>query len=209
MAWFTRITRFADVHLVYAQEQENSCGIACVMMTVFKLNKLRPGTRALYAEREIYGVYGRAANTTYDGTAYSYARHLATTLNGLHVGQWVAENVGPQNVADTLISSVGTVRPGPTINYPVGKAPAIVLVGWSDRGAHFVVVDTIVSSGGGLFASVCDPWDGNVHVTPMQAGQRFNYVGAPVPWSWDLGGTRHEYSTNRAGAGDGWIVRRS
>ena len=63
MAWFTRFTRFGDVHLVYAQEQQNSCGIACVMMTVFKINKLTPGVRALHTEREIYGVYSRVSHT--------------------------------------------------------------------------------------------------------------------------------------------------
>jgi len=38
MAWFTRITRFGDVHLVYGQEHDRSCGLACIMMCVFKLN---------------------------------------------------------------------------------------------------------------------------------------------------------------------------
>ena len=53
MAWFTRFTRFGDVHLVYSQEAENSCGIACVMMTVFKISKLSPGVRSLYKEKQI------------------------------------------------------------------------------------------------------------------------------------------------------------
>jgi len=59
-----------------------------------------------------------------------------------------------------------------------------------------------------MYATVCDPWDGNVHVTEIKTGQPFKYRGAPVPMSWDLGGTRHEYG-NKTGAPDGWMVYRN
>ncbi|MBV8126445.1 MAG: hypothetical protein JO114_02135 [Planctomycetaceae bacterium] len=208
MAWFTRFTRFGDVHLVYAQEQQNSCGIACVMMTVFKINKLTPGVRALHTEREIYGVYSRVSHTNYNGSSYSYATHLASTLNQLRVGKWKAENVGTSSVTNAILRSVGTVSPGPVINLPDGHYPIIVLVGWNSGGAHFVVVDTVVSFLSSNYASVCDPWDGDVHVTTIQSNQTFNYVGAAIPWSWDLGGIRRDYSSPTPGGGNGWIVHR-
>lgn len=209
MAWFMRFTRFADIHAVYAQEAPNSCGIACVMMSVFKLNKLVPGSHALHTETEIDWVYGRVAHTTYNGSAYTYASHLAGTLNHLRVGTWKAENVGADKVPGVAVDAVGTYPPGPVLNYPKGKAPVIVLVGWNQGGAHFVVIDTVVAVGDGLYASVCDPWDGNVHVTPLKLGTALAYTGAPVPWSWDMGGEKHEYTGEQPGAGNGWVVRRT
>ena len=208
MAWFTRFTRFGDAHLVYAQEQQNSCGIACVMMTAFKINKLTPGIKALYAETEIYQVYSRVSHATYNGSAYTYANYLASSLNQLRVGQWKAEDVGTTGVTGAILGAVGTVSPGPVVDLPDGHYPIIVLVGWNAGGAHFVVVDTVVSFLGSNYASVCDPWDGDVHVTTITSNQTFNYVGTAVPWSWDLGGTRHDYTAPTPGGGNGWIVHR-
>ena len=145
-------------------------------MTVFKINKLVPGIRALHSEREIYGVYGRVSHTTYNGSAYTYANYLASTLNQLRVGRWEAKNVGPAQVPQAIVDAVGTVGPGPVIDLPDGKYPIIVLVGWNQGGAHFVVVDTVVSVAG-LHASVCDPWDGDVHIPPVRTGNPFGYVG--------------------------------
>lgn len=209
MAWFTRFTRFGDAHLVYAQEKENSCGIACVMMTVFKINKLKLGKKAVHTEKHIYDVYSTASGTTYDGTSYSFASHLAATLNRLDVGKWKAEYVGKHAVAKALVDHVGTaiVGLGPIINAARGGSPMIVLVGWDAGDAHFVVVDVVNNFGGKLYASVCDPWDGNVHVTPFQVGQPFHYTGARVPLSWDLGGTRHSYPAKNPGASNGWVIR--
>jgi hypothetical protein len=53
MAWFSRFTRFGDVHWVYGQERNISCGVACVIMAVFKTHKFTPGTKAVYSENEI------------------------------------------------------------------------------------------------------------------------------------------------------------
>jgi hypothetical protein len=54
MAWFSRFTRFGDMHLVYGQEANMSCGIASVMMCVFKINKLNPGATSVTVEQDIY-----------------------------------------------------------------------------------------------------------------------------------------------------------
>src|SRR5438552_8002156 len=177
MAWFTRFTRFGDVHLVYAQEAENSCGIACVMMTVFKISKLSPGVRSLYKEKQIYDVYGKVTGSTYDGSTYSFADKLADVLNGLKIGAWEAAYVGPTGVSEAIVDSVGIDVPGESLlagaaapavyvaNQLRTRVPIILLVGWNAGGAHFVVIDTVNDTPFGMYASVCDPWDGNVHVT--------------------------------------------
>lgn len=203
MAWFTRFTRFGDVHIVYAQEAENSCGIACCMMVTFKINKLRPGATAVHQEKSVYDVYSKVSGSTYDGSAYTYASHLASTLNKLLPGKWVAKDVGASNVGKTIISKVG-VTPG--FGPIIDVTPVIVLVGWTAAGAHFVVVDTVRQAVGQKYATVCDPWDGDVHVTPCASGSSLKYVGEAQPLSWDLGGTRHEYSGANPGTSNGWMV---
>lgn len=205
MAWFTRFTRFGDAHIVYAQEAANSCGIACVMMVTFKINKLRPGATAVHQEKSIYDVYSKASGASYDGSAYTYASHLASTLNKLLPGKWTAKNVGASNVGKTIIDKVGvTAGFGPIINV----TPVIVLVGWTAAGAHFVVVDTVRTAIGQKYATVCDPWDGDVHVTACSASSDLKYVGEDQPLSWDLGGTRHEYTESSPGAANGWMIYR-
>ena len=111
MAWFTRFTRFGDDHLVYAQEADNYCGIACVMMCVFKINKLRPGATAVTQEQEIYRVYDRhfqrmapaqRNGTPYDGSIYTYAGILAATLNDLNCGTWEAVCLNENAVSQML-----------------------------------------------------------------------------------------------------------
>lgn len=220
MGWFSRFTRFGDTHLVYAQEAEQSCGIACVMMTVFKINKLVPGAAAITTERQIDRIYGEVSGAPYDGSSYSYCKFLADTLNKLGVGRWEGRHIGATAVSQAIVDSVGRDVPGSSllagplspvsyaINQLRSRTPIIVLVGWTAGGAHFVVVDTVNVTPLGLYASVCDPWDGNVHITSFQIGRPFAYSGAPVPLSWDLGGRRHSYDQNLVGSPNGWVVRK-
>lgn len=219
MAWFTRFTRFGDSHIVYAQEEENSCGIASVMMVVFKINKLRPGRQAIHREEEIYRVYdrhwqraypGRRGGTPYDGSIYTYASVLASTLNDLNCGRWEARNLGEGNVAQAIVDSVGTdiVGTSPIVNALTRGTPIILLTKWWVGGGHFVVVDTVNNFLGTLYASVCDPWDGNVHITRFETGQPFHYEASTPRFSWDAGGTRHEYAGSAGSTVRGWVVRR-
>lgn len=221
MAWFTRFTRFGDTHAVYAQEEDNSCGIACVMMTVFKINKIVPGKKALHVEKKIYDVYSEVSGSTYDGTGYSFCTELAKTLNKLNVGTWEGRNIGSNNVSQAIIDSTGidaagvalvqaAVNPAAyVVNQLRTRTPIIVLVDWNKGGAHFVVVDQVNQMPTGtLYASVCDPWDGDVHVTEFQRNAAFTYHGAPVPLSWDLGGRKHNYDTPQTGSPGGWVVRK-
>lgn len=219
MAWFTRFTRFGDVHLCYGQEAANSCGIGCVMMTVFKLNKFSR-SQAIHQEQSVYQRYAAISGAPYNGSQYSFANHLATALTQMAPGSWEALNVGSANVSQAIVDSVGAERFGTSLlagpaaptawaaNQMRTRTPIIILVGWSGGGAHFVVVDTVNVVANRMYASVCDPWDGNVHITRFTPGQTFNYTGASVPGSWDLGGQRNEYSGSQSGAVNGWIVRK-
>lgn len=222
MAWFTRFTRFGDTHLVYAQEAENSCGIACVMMCVFKINKLRPGATAVHEEQRIYQVYDRhfqrmapaqRAGTPYDGSIYTYAGILAATLNDLNCGTWEAVCLNENAVSQAIVNAVGTdivtgTLAGAAINALTRGYPIILLTRWDQGGGHFIVVDTVNNFFGRLYASVCDPWDGNVHITHFSTGQPFVYEASTPRFSWDLGGTRHEYSGAHGSTVRGWVIRR-
>ena len=207
MPWFTRFSRFGDVHLVYSQAAENSCGIASVMMCVFKRNKLRPGASAMTKEQEVYKVYGDVAGVNYDGSAYSFATKLDLTLNKLNCGKWVAEYIGPDKVADRIMKVCGkTTGLGPTL----GTSPIIVLVGWENQGAHFVVVDTVRSMPGiGTYATVCDPWDAQLRVTKMKSGSDFKYsTGQTIQINLE-GTPQHEYGSRQNGTANGWVVHQA
>jgi hypothetical protein len=196
------------------------------MMTVFKINKIQPGKAALYRETEINRIYSDVIGSTYDGSTYTFATKLATVLNRLNVGTWEAVNIGPNNVSKAIVDSVGVDIPGESLmeglilgpaltpliylrNQVRERIPIILLVNWTQGGAHFVVVDMINDTPFGMFASVCDPWDGNVHITKFSVGSTFDYLGAKVPFSWDLGGTRHDYTTDSPGSPKGWIIRQT
>lgn len=210
MSWFMRFTRFGDIHAVYGQEQPNSCGIACVLMATFKINKLVPGRTALHAETQVYDVYGRVSASTYDGSAYTYTNHLASTLNQLNVGTWRSEQIGMSAIPEAITNSVGTdiVGLGPVVNGIRRGSPIIVLVGWREGDAHFVLIDTVNSILGATYASVCDPWDADIHITRFRRGEDFKYAGGAVRGSWSIGSTPRAYTTPREGNANGWIVRR-
>jgi hypothetical protein len=108
VAWFTRLTRFGDVHLVYGQEANMSCGIASVMMCVFKVNKLKPGSASVTVEKDIYKKYAQALGSTYTPeTTGTYPQHLATVLNSFTTGTWRWHNYSPNDVPQKLIDKVG------------------------------------------------------------------------------------------------------
>lgn len=204
MPWFSRFSRFGDLHFVYTQQGDNACGIASVVMCVFKVNKLAPGAQAVVSEQAIYGTYSGIAGAPYDGTAYSSATKLDQTLNALNCGKWKAEYIGPTKVADRLISICGDSGLGPTVNV----SPVIVLVGWNKGGAHFVVVDTVRTFLGTTYATVCDPWDGQLRVITIASGTSFDYQSNDTfHWNWKIEGTpEHEYAKPSSGVANGWVI---
>ena len=176
MAWFTRFTRFGDVHLVYGQEADMSCGIASVMMCVFKLNKLRPGSDSITVEKDICAKYAAALGNAYDPEkSGTYPDKLATVLNEFTEGNWRWHKTPPSDVPQTLIDQVGVTNGlGPVVDVE----PVILGVDWDQGGAHWVVVDTIRTSSGNQYATICDPWDANVHMQKFKAGGPFYYDAA-------------------------------
>lgn len=189
MAWFTRFTRFGDVHLVYGQEKNMSCGIASVMMCVFKINKLTPGKTALTVETDIYAKYQKAWGQTYTAIQAdqfgTYPQHLATILGEFTGKTWRGRTVAPQAIPQLLIDKVG-VRKG--IGPSVSVSPVILGVDWDLGGAHWIVVDTIRSFAGNYYATVCDPWDTNVHIQKFSPGSAFKYHAGEGGFTIDFGG---------------------
>jgi hypothetical protein len=200
VAWFSRFTRFGDMHLVYGQEANMSCGIASVMMCIFKLNKIKPGATALTLEKNIYKRYEAATGGAYSPeTTGTYPDKLATILNAFTKGNWRAETTQPESVPQKLIDKTGVIKglgPAVTVN------PVILGVDWDLGGAHWVVVDTVREMFGTTYATICDPWDTNVHIQPFKTGSPFLYDAATGGFTIDFGGShkgrKQPYTGNAA-----------
>jgi hypothetical protein len=198
MAWFTRFTRFGDVHLVYGQEAGNSCGIASIMMCVFKINKLTPGSTAVTVEKDIYKKYEAAMGGGYvytPETVGTYPEKLATILNSFTTGNWKWHQTPVNDVGQVLTDQVG-VRGmfGPSLDVN----PVILGVDWDTTGAHWVVVDTIRDVLGTRYATVCDPWDSNVHMQKFATGSPFVYDPNSGGFTIDFWGKHKDYTSNSA-----------
>lgn len=185
MAWFTRFTRFGDMHYVYGQERGMSCGLASSTMLVFKVNKLTPGVRAMRDEDQIIDTYQKVTGHAYDIAHGTFPEDLVKVLNALTKKKWRNDYLTGAAATQAIIDNVGvTPAPGPTMNV----TPIIIGVNWQGGGAHWLVIDTVRKFGGKLYATVCDPWDGDVHVTPISVGKTFEYVAKPDKTSWSLRG---------------------
>lgn len=196
MAWFSRFTRFGDAHLVYGQEADMSCGIASVLMCVFKINKIAPGKAALYLEKEIYKKYAAAAGTKYDAKVAEKRgtgpMALVTVLNQLNCGKWKWDKVAAAAASKKIIDTVGVTKGwGPTVTVK----PIIVGVDWDSGGAHWVVIDTVREFAGSHYATVCDPWDTNVHVQKLTAGHPFVYEAGQAGFAVDFWGSHKGQSS--------------
>jgi hypothetical protein len=187
MAWFTRVTRFGDVQLVYGQEHGMTCGIASVMMCIFKINKLTPGKSAVTVEQDIIQRYTNALGVGYaPETTGTYPDKLCTVLNAFTSGTWRWHNTPPNDVTAALVSKVGVSGAfGPIVNVE----PVILGVDWDLGGAHWVVVDTIRDVLGRRYATVCDPWDANVHMQVLPKSGPFVYDAAHGGFMMNFGGT--------------------
>jgi hypothetical protein len=217
--WYVRLTRFASVHMVYAQKAQNSCGMACMMMVNFKMKKgmmaagvaaggaisVVPGIGtflgatlsskaidyAVKTEPQVYAEYTRVTGSPYDGSAYSDCTHFPAVLKNLGLGNWETHWAGQTGFAKAAKDATAA------------GAPVIGLIAWSGGGAHFVVIDEFH----GKYACVNDPWDGQVHVTPMTDGSAVTYNADPVI-GWSIGGKKGTYPVGQTGTFNGWIVRR-
>jgi hypothetical protein len=190
MAWFTRFDRFGDMHFVYGQERENTCGPSSVMMCVMKINKLAPGHAALYMESTIRADYAVWQGKPYNGRDYgTFPEGLVSILNSLNCGRWTHAKISPQDSSQKLIDLVGTSSAfsGPS----VACNPVIIGVNWDGSSAsHWVCIDGVRSVGERYWATVCDPADADLHVQSFAPGKPFVYEAAPQI-SFDLWGERN------------------
>lgn len=182
MGWFTRFTRFGDVHLVYGQERGMSCGPSSVAMCVAKINKLSRA-EAFIPEQRVRALYANSEGTTAEFLTHGASgAGLANTLNMLNCGRWTCEIGSPVEVVRRMVATVGvsSALTGPTVSV----RPVILGVLWKGGGGHAVVVDTIREFRGKRYATVCDPWDANVHVQEIDE-LGFHYRAQKVRYSWD------------------------
>lgn len=220
MSWFVRISRFASVHMVNSQHAQNSCGMASIMMVNFKMKKgvmmagMAAGASvsvvpvigqfvgatlskaaidyAVKTEKQVYAEYTKVTGSPYDGSQYSDAMNFPAVLKNLGLGDWECVNTGEAGFAAAAKTATGN------------GAPIIGHVVWDGGGAHFVVIDEFHLG----YGCVCDPWDGELHVTRMASGSSVTYNASDTMISFSIGGQRHDYPSGSTGKFSGWMVRR-
>lgn len=191
------------MHLVYGQEHNQSCVVASIIMCVFKVNKLRPGVSSLKTTQQIIKMYeaeeGKSHNFETNG---GDPKLMARVLNKLHCGTWEGDWVSASDVSRIVCDKVGvTTGFGPTVDVN----PVMAGVGWAGGGGHATVIDTIRKSGDKQYATVCDPWDANVHINEIDAGQPFSYKpgnsGFSVNFWGDTKGDASPFAASTSGSG--------
>jgi hypothetical protein len=180
-SWFMRIDRFADVHMVAAQNKGQSCALASIKMVYFKMNKLRPGTSSLATEQQLESLYkAKARETVHDfDQAGSNPQVMVDVLNAMAMGNWAIAWPPLTGVGDLIEKYVGVDQFGlgaTGINAATRKYPVILACYWQPRGGHAIVVDTVTSVPFmGTYATICDPWDANVHFEKIEKNKPFTY----------------------------------
>jgi hypothetical protein len=197
MAWFSRFTRFGDVHWVFGQEREISCGVASAIMAAFKINKLTPGVKAVFDEDTVVQKATKLFGPNPLGDGGLSNPRMVDLLNhaDLKMPGWKLDTLAPSAVVDKLISIVGITH-GFGVKMDVN--PVVVGIDWNGGGGHWVVIDTIRALGNEMWATVCDPWDANVHIVPISRNQTLNYT-AKKGQAVDLFGTHQEYTSPSSG----------
>jgi hypothetical protein len=198
MAWFSRFTRFGDMHWVFGQENSISCGVACVIMAAFKINKLQPNTKSIFTEKDIIKNATALFGPNPLGSYGLGNGQLMQLLNhpDLRMGGWMYSNLPRNDIPAHIAKKVGISGSlGPILNV----TPMIAGIDWSGGGGHWVLIDTVREFNGQKYATVCDPWDANVHIVPLNVGTPFNYTGQKA-FGVDFGGTHHAYTTPSKGS---------
>lgn len=204
MAWFTRFTRFGDVHYVFGQEQAMTCGPSSVLMCYTKLTKFSPSATGYDDTQKIRDYYAEWSGAAYDGsTTGTWPAGLVYALNKLGFGRWTHAVYDPQATSSKIIELVGSSGGiGPTATVK----PIIVGVNWDGSTAsHWVCIDTVRSLFGSSYATVCDPWDASVHVQSISPGTQFSYSAEPTIGI-DFGGTHYEYDQPSTGRVRQWPI---
>ena len=196
MANWKSVTSFLGTHWTYTQQNSDSCGPSCVMMMIRKRTNVVISENDAFLAYDSYGNPDNYSNPEgevireYDGQVYTEAERLARTIRTL-IGKATVHNVNVNNVGKLIKSSL---RNGPLIG----------LVSWRGGGGHFVVIDYGGIKKGRFYATVCDPWDGNVRLVPIGAT-------GPVDYLPDYPATKklhHKKSSGglQTGYFNGWVV---
>lgn len=209
MSWFSRFTRYGDMHIVYGQEKDESCGMASIMMAFFKSYKLVPGQKAVHAEEKVIKAYETAKGSAHDFTRTGAADAIVLkTINALDGGQWSYDfRPGGAGMGALIADKVGVIGGiGPAVNVK----PAMVGITWPDGSGHWVVIDTVRKLFGDMTATVCDPWDTNVHMQDFTKGGVFTYRPGDGGFMWSIGshkGQSKPYGKSSAGIADAIIYK--
>jgi hypothetical protein len=205
MAWFTRFTRFGDVHFVFGQELGNTCGPSSALMCYTKIMKLSPGA-TMYGESHVMEKhYQKWYGKPYDGAKEgTWPEGLVYALNQMGCGRWRQDSYSPVQATAAIEKFVGVADSsfGPIVS----ATPIILGVNWDGSTAsHWVCIDTVRDIFGRKYATICDPWDANVHVQRIKSGDPFVYE-AKTESRVDLWGTHFEYSAPSKGVIRDWPI---
>jgi hypothetical protein len=208
-SWFLRIDRFSDVHIVAAQSKDQSCALASIKMVYFKMNKLRPGASNLATERELEKLYKqKARETSHDfDQEGSNPEVMVDVLNAMGMGQWAIDWPPVTDVSARIEKYVGVDQFGlgiTGINAASRKYPVILACYWQPRGGHAIVVDTVTRVPlMGNYATICDPWDADVHFEKIEIGRPLTYNPRAVG-GWNFWG---ETKADKAGIGGNGMIK--
>lgn len=204
MAWFTRITRFGDVHFVFGQEKANTCGPACALMCYTKINKLSPGSSLYNDTQKFQDLYEEWYQKPYDGEAEgTWPEGLVYALNKMGCGKWTKTSVSGSDASQKIIDLVGTQG---AFGAVMTVNPIIVGVNWDGSTAsHWVCIDTVRGAFGSTYATICDPGDAGLHVQKITAGKPFVYE-AEATIQFNLWGSAGEYSQPATGRVRSWPI---
>src|SRR5215469_415846 len=174
-SWFMRIDRFGDVHMVAAQSKGQSCALASIKMVYFKLNLLRPGASSMTTERDLETLYKQKAKESVHDFEQkgSNPQVMVDVLNAMGMGNWAIDRPLLNDVGARIEKYVGVDQFGLGItglNAATRRYPVILACYWP-KGGHAIVVDTVTRVPVmGTYATICDPWDANVHFEKIETG---------------------------------------
>ena len=176
-----------------------TCGLACALMTAYKVNKFTPDANPPVDEETVLEIcdamFGAGKVVEHGLPGIS----LVQVLNhpDLQMPGWtIARSLAPDAVCNELIHRVGVdygFEPSFNIN------PVILLVQWTHNNVcHWVCVDSVRNVLGLHYATLCDPLDGGVHMVPLSPGKPFSYA-AQRTIDFDLWGKDpiHDFATPR------------
>ena len=230
MAWFSRITRFASVHMVRSQDKDMACAMCSIVMVNFKMKKGLmfagmaaganvaampiPGSSfvgqtlarsaidlAVASESEVIKLYEGVKGAAHDfDNEGADPTVYAQVLPKLGLGQWEYVDVGEAGFAQAVIDATKN------------GTPVIGRVRWNGGGGHAVVIDETHSFFGKNYLCVCDPWDGELRLVSCAPGGSVPYDAdyQPISTGTFFGGKANKYNptNNNQGKFFGGLIRR-